>query len=123
MARAETGGVSKWTLGELKVGPPQSSVPVCAPLQSYILGLLTALGGQLLVEFWELRLHRNADGAPQKMGPPRHGTPLLQEWKGNEETAWKDNGSLQGEGNVGSFECRGHLEPLSLTCAHSAGHV
>lgn len=65
-------------LGELKVEPPQSSVPVCAPLQSYILGLLTALCGQLLVEFWELCLHRNADGAPQKMGPPRHGTPLLQ---------------------------------------------
>lgn len=78
--------MSKWTLGELKVGPPQRSAPVCAPLQSYILGLLTALGGQLLVEFWELRLHRDADGAAQKMGPPRHGTPLLQERKGNEET-------------------------------------
>lgn len=98
LVRTETGGVSKWTLGEVKVGPPQRSVPVCAPLQSYILGLLTALGGQLLVEFWELRLHRNADGAPQKMGPPRHGTPLLQKRKGNEETGHgRRMGAYRGE--------------------------
>lgn len=79
--------------GELKVG-------ACASLQSYILRLLTALGGQLLVEFWELRLHRNADGAAQKMGPPRHGTPLLQKRgaglprrRDTNETANKLNGS------------------------------
>lgn len=98
--------------GELKVG-------ACASLQSYILRLLTALGGQLLVEFWELRLHRNADGAAQKMGPPRHGTPLLQkrgaglprrrdtnetanELNGSNKSsnatrrAWKENGGREG---------------------------
>lgn len=110
MVRIETGSVSKWTLGELKVGPPQRSVPVCAPLQSYILGLLTALGGQLLVEFWELRLHRNADGAPQKMGPPRHGTPLLQSGKAMRRQSMEGERELTGgRKNGGGFECRGHL--------------
>lgn len=33
------------------------------------LGLLTALGGQLAVELWELRFHRNADGASQEVAP------------------------------------------------------
>lgn len=34
-----------------------------------ILRQLTALGGQLAVEFWKLCFHRDADGATQEMSP------------------------------------------------------
>lgn len=64
----------KLCIGEMKVGapPPKKSPSLsCTPLlQGRVLGLLTALRGQLLVELRELRLHRNADGASQEVGPP-----------------------------------------------------
>lgn len=50
----------------------------CMQKVRYVLGLLTALGGQLAVEFGKLWFHRNADGASQKVDLAGRRAPLLQ---------------------------------------------
>lgn len=42
---------------------------MCMKAYVCILRQLTALGGQLAVEFWKLCFHRDADGATQEMSP------------------------------------------------------
>lgn len=61
-------------------------------LQSCVLRLLTALGGQLAVEFWKVCLHRDADGASQEVDSAWRRSPLLQK----QGTALLRQGERQG---------------------------
>lgn len=68
---------------------------VRAPLQRSVLTLLTALGGQLAVEFWELCFHRNADGTSQEMDPAGCRPPLLHKTQ-QTDLLRRTEGEMQG---------------------------
>lgn len=59
------------TLSECLLESNRSIINKCMFMKAYacILGQLTALSGQLAVEFWKLCFHWDADGATQEMSP------------------------------------------------------